>query len=39
MISCQGIRRPEIFSGNRFGTNKKILSSYANTLSVIFSDF
>ena len=27
MISCEGIPRQEIFSGNRFGTNKKILSS------------
>ena len=28
MISCLRIHRQEIFSGNRFGTNKKILSSY-----------
>ena len=27
MISCQGIRRPEIFNENRFGTNQKIFSS------------
>ena len=30
MISCHVISRPEIFNENRFGTNKKILSSGEN---------
>ena len=34
MISCQGIRKPEIFSENRFGTNKKILSSDGDLVQV-----
>ena len=34
MISCRGIRRQEIFSGNRFGTNKKILSSILRNFGI-----